>query len=40
MDAAVFKKDQKGWVNHLILTKKNLADQSSNIEYWRVHCNH
>ena len=22
MDAAVFKKDQKGWVNHLILTKK------------------
>ena len=22
MDGAVFKKDQKGWVNHLILTKK------------------
>jgi len=22
MDNAVFKKDQKGWVNHLILTKK------------------
>ena len=22
MDAAVFKKDQKGWVNHLVLTKK------------------
>ena len=22
MDSAVFKKDQKGWVNHLILTKK------------------
>ena len=22
MDEAVFKKDQKGWVNHLILTKK------------------
>ena len=22
MDAAVFKKDEKGWVNHLILTKK------------------
>ena len=22
MDAAVFKRDQKGWVNHLILTKK------------------
>ena len=22
MDAAVFKKNQKGWVNHLILTKK------------------
>ena len=22
MDAAVFKKDQRGWVNHLILTKK------------------
>ena len=22
MDVAVFKKDQKGWVNHLILTKK------------------
>ena len=22
MDAAIFKKDQKGWVNHLILTKK------------------
>ena len=22
MDAAVFKKDQKGWINHLILTKK------------------
>jgi len=22
MDAAVFQKDQKGWVNHLILTKK------------------
>ena len=22
MDAAVFKKDQKGWVNHLILTKR------------------
>ena len=22
MDAAVFKKDQKGWTNHLILTKK------------------
>ncbi len=23
MDGAVFKKDQKGWVNHLVLTKKN-----------------
>ena len=23
MDAAVFKKDQKEWVNHLVLTKKN-----------------
>ena len=22
MDGAVFKKDQKGWVNHLVLTKK------------------
>ena len=22
MDEAVFKKDQKGWINHLILTKK------------------
>ena len=22
MDEAVFKKDQKGWVNHLVLTKK------------------
>ena len=22
MDNAIFKKDQKGWVNHLILTKK------------------
>ena len=22
MDAAVFKKDQKGWINHLVLTKK------------------
>ena len=22
MDSAVFKKDEKGWVNHLILTKK------------------
>ena len=22
MDGAVFKKDQKGWINHLILTKK------------------
>ena len=22
MDNAVFKKDQKGWVNHLVLTKK------------------
>ena len=22
MDAAVFKRDQKGWVNHLVLTKK------------------
>ncbi len=22
MDAAVFKKDQKEWVNHLVLTKK------------------
>ena len=22
MDGAIFKKDQKGWVNHLILTKK------------------
>ena len=22
MDAAVFKKDEKGWVNHLVLTKK------------------
>ena len=22
MDAAVFKKDQKGWVNHLVLSKK------------------
>ena len=22
MDAAIFKRDQKGWVNHLILTKK------------------
>ena len=22
MDAAVFKKDKKGWVNHLVLTKK------------------
>ena len=22
MDNAVFKKDQKGWINHLILTKK------------------
>ena len=22
MDGAVFKRDQKGWVNHLILTKK------------------
>ena len=22
MDAAVFKKDQQGWVNHLVLTKK------------------
>jgi serine/threonine-protein kinase RsbW len=22
MDSAVFKRDQKGWVNHLILTKK------------------
>ena len=22
MDGAVFKKDEKGWVNHLILTKK------------------
>ena len=22
MDVAVFKRDQKGWVNHLILTKK------------------
>ena len=22
MDSAVFKKDKKGWVNHLILTKK------------------
>ena len=22
MDDAVFKKDQKGWINHLILTKK------------------
>tara|TARA_Y100000590_G_scaffold410958_1_gene504486 strand:+ start:4421 stop:4834 length:414 start_codon:yes stop_codon:yes gene_type:complete len=22
MDAAVFKKDEKGWVNHLILSKK------------------
>ena len=22
MDGAVFKKDQKGWVNHLILTKR------------------
>ena len=22
MDASVFKKDEKGWVNHLILTKK------------------
>ena len=22
MDAAVFKKDQKGWVSHLVLTKK------------------
>ena len=22
MDAAVFRRDQKGWVNHLILTKK------------------
>ena len=22
MDGAVFKKDQQGWVNHLVLTKK------------------
>ena len=22
MDGAIFKKDQKGWVNHLVLTKK------------------
>ena len=22
MDGAVFKKDQKGWVNHLVLSKK------------------
>ena len=22
MDAAVFKRDQKGWINHLVLTKK------------------
>ena len=22
MDVAVFKKDQKGWINHLVLTKK------------------
>ena len=22
MDGAVFKKDQKGWINHLVLTKK------------------
>ena len=22
MDGAIFKKDQKGWINHLILTKK------------------
>ena len=22
LDAAVFKKDQKGWINHLVLTKK------------------
>ena len=22
MDSAVFKKDEKGWVNHLVLTKK------------------
>ena len=26
MDGAVFKKDQKGWVNHLVLNKKNLTD--------------
>ena len=27
MDAAVFKKDEKGWVNHLILTKKIKVNQ-------------